>query len=39
VAAVDALADNSKNEWRYPLAKVVLEPEPPARTASASAAR
>ena len=27
VAAVDALSDNTKNEWRYPLARVVLEPE------------
>ncbi len=26
VATVDALADNSKNEWRYPPARVVLEP-------------
>jgi hypothetical protein len=28
VATVDAMADNSKNEWRYPLARVVLEPLP-----------
>lgn len=27
VAAVDAMADNTKNEWKYPLAKVTLEPE------------
>ena len=27
VAAFDAAADNSKNEWRYPLAAVVLERE------------
>ena len=27
VAAIDAMSDNSKNEWRYPIAKVVLEPE------------
>jgi hypothetical protein len=27
VAAIDAMADNSKNEWRYPVAGVVLEPE------------
>ena len=26
VAAVDALADNSKNNWAYPVARVVLEP-------------
>lgn len=30
VAAVDAMADNSKNEWRYPVARVVLEPNPSA---------
>jgi hypothetical protein len=26
VAAVDAMADNSKNDWRYPPARVQLEP-------------
>jgi hypothetical protein len=26
VAAIDAMADNSRNEWRYPIARVVLEP-------------
>lgn len=31
VSAIDALSDNSKNEWRYPLASVVLEPLPAAR--------
>ncbi len=30
VAAVDAAADNSKNDWRYPVAKVVMEVDPPA---------
>jgi len=25
VAAVDAAADNSKNDWRYPVARVLLE--------------
>jgi hypothetical protein len=25
VAAVDAAADNSKNDWRYPVARVVME--------------
>ncbi|WP_246739025.1 hypothetical protein [Bradyrhizobium aeschynomenes] len=25
VAGIDAAADNSKNDWRYPVAKVVLE--------------
>ena len=28
VSAIDAFSDNSKNEWRYPLARVVLEPIP-----------
>ena len=28
VSAIDAVSDNSKNEWRYPLARVVLEPIP-----------
>lgn len=27
VAAVDAMADNSKNDWRYPPARVVLDPD------------
>jgi hypothetical protein len=27
VAAIDAMADNSKNDWRYPVARVELEPE------------
>ncbi len=31
--AIDAMADNTKNDWRYPLARVVLEPEQPARKA------
>ena len=35
VAAVDALSDNSKNEWRYPLARVVLEPEPKSKAVAA----
>ena len=26
VTAIDGFADNTKNEWRYPLARVVLEP-------------
>ncbi len=26
VAAVDAFADNTNNNWAYPLARVVLEP-------------
>jgi hypothetical protein len=25
VAAVDAMADNTKNDWRYPVARVVME--------------
>ncbi len=29
VAAVDAAADNTKNDWRYPVAKVVMEVDPP----------
>lgn len=29
VAVFDAAADNTKNEWRYPLAAVMLEPEAP----------
>ena len=28
VSAIDALSDNTRNEWRYPLAVVVLEPLP-----------
>ena len=31
VAAVDAAADNSKNDWRYPVARVVMEVDPPAK--------
>ena len=31
VAAVDASADNSKNDWRYPVARVVMEADPSAR--------
>jgi hypothetical protein len=27
VTAVDAMADNTKNEWKYPTAQVTLEPE------------
>lgn len=34
VTAIDAFSDNSRNEWRYPLAKVVLEAEAPARVAA-----
>lgn len=26
VAAIDAVADNTRNEWRYPLARVILDP-------------
>jgi hypothetical protein len=29
VAAVDAAADNSKNDWRYPVARVVMEADAP----------
>jgi hypothetical protein len=28
VAAIDSMSDNTKNEWRYPLARVVMEPAP-----------
>lgn len=35
VAAIDAMSDNSKNDWRYPPARLVLEREAPARAASA----
>ena len=31
VAAVDAAADNSNNDWRYPVARVVMEVDPSAR--------
>jgi hypothetical protein len=31
VAAVDAAADNSKNDWRYPVARVVMEVDPSGR--------
>ena len=34
VTAIDALADNTKNEWRYPLARVVLERDTPEKVAS-----
>lgn len=30
VAGIDAAADNSKNDWRYPVAKVVMDADPPA---------
>ena len=30
VAAVDASADNSNNDWRYPVARVVMEVDPSA---------
>jgi hypothetical protein len=33
VTAIDAFSDNSRNEWRYPLARVVLEPDPAAKVA------
>ena len=29
VAGIDAAADNMKNDWRYPVAKVVLEADAP----------
>ncbi|MGJ4889880.1 hypothetical protein ACQR1Y_16900 [Bradyrhizobium sp. HKCCYLRH3099] len=29
VAGIDAAADNTKNDWRYPVAKVVLEADAP----------
>lgn len=32
--AIDAMADNTKNDWRYPLARVVMEPESSSRTAA-----
>lgn len=35
VAAIDAMSDNTKNDWRYPLASITLEPETPARVSSA----
>jgi hypothetical protein len=28
VTAIDALSDNTKNDWRYPLARIVLERDP-----------
>jgi hypothetical protein len=31
VAAIDAAADNSNNDWRYPVARVVMEVDPSAR--------
>lgn len=31
VAGIDAAADNSKNDWRYPVAKVVMEADPVTR--------
>jgi hypothetical protein len=33
VAAIDAAADNSKNDWRYPIARVLLEPSASGKTA------
>jgi hypothetical protein len=33
VAVIDAAADNSKNDWRYPGARVLLEPNPSGKTA------
>jgi hypothetical protein len=33
VAAIDAAADNSKNDWRYPIARVPLEPTGSEKTA------
>jgi hypothetical protein len=30
VSAIDAAADNSKNDWRYPVAKVLMEVDPAA---------
>lgn len=35
VAAVDALSDNTKNEWRYPIAQITLEPLTKTRVGSA----
>ena len=32
VAALDAAADNTKNEWRYPPAQIQLEPDGPAKS-------
>jgi hypothetical protein len=26
VAAIDAMSDNTKNEWKYPVAQVVMDP-------------
>ena len=34
ITAVDALSDNTKNEWRYQQVRVVLEREAPAKAAS-----
>jgi hypothetical protein len=31
VAAIDSVADNSKNDWRYPVARVVMEVDRSAR--------
>jgi hypothetical protein len=31
VAAIDGFSDNTKNDWRYPVARVVLEAEPNAK--------
>ena len=36
VAAIDAAADNSNNDWRYPVARVVMEVDPSARRWTAS---
>ena len=38
VNAIDAMSDNTKNEWRYPVARVVLEPLPQ-KTASGAPAQ
>jgi len=32
VAVFDALSDNTKNDWRYPIAKVVLEQDEPKKS-------
>ena len=32
VAVMDAASDNTRNDWRYPIARVVLERDDPART-------
>lgn len=35
VAAIDAMSDSSQNDWRYPLARVVLDKEAPSRVSAA----